>query len=250
MTGQHAFALAEQGSPPAGASMTAGEEVASAERVRNHLAVVIAAWGGPDIALAHHRGAAVIGDPTTEAAVLAMVVPAHGTIRRMLALMTFGFTPTRIAAELQVPRDHLRTVGGRRLWEADPGTDTVTPDLYRAMAALFTRLELTTGGGGSKRAHGIGRSLGGVMPFAWDEEAIDDPAGAPCDCVRTRESSGADRRAHWRELIRAEFRPGQDSAATFGRRMGTSARTIERGLREIRAEDAAAAQVPAVQSAA
>jgi hypothetical protein len=97
------------------------------------------------------------------------IVPAVGARRRLRALVTAGWTMQSLADELDIKL----TVVCRLIH------DSVRIRAYRhhEVAALFARLQLTTGPSDAARAYARARRW--PLPFQWDEEFIDEPDGRP-----------------------------------------------------------------------
>lgn len=95
-------------------------------------------------------------------------VPAIGTRRRLQALMAFGWSTAAIGRELGVTQSMVSSIGQR---EFISGKSAAT------VAAVFDRLQMTPGP--SVKARQMAACKGWVPPFAWDEDAIDNPAASP-----------------------------------------------------------------------
>lgn len=93
-------------------------------------------------------------------------VTAVGARRRLQALVAIGYSQTDLAEQLHLHRGTLAH------WCYD-----VPPHKWRAVAALFTRLQLVPGTSQRARAHA--RKRGWPPPLAWDEETIDDETATP-----------------------------------------------------------------------
>lgn len=139
-------------------------------------------------------------------------VPAIGTVRRLQALVAFGYT---------------RTFLGERIgWSAtniprllDPATEHVNADTARKVAALFADLQMTPGP--SVRARNDGQRRGWAPPLAWDEDTIDDPTAQP-DLGSEERLSFAER---YTELRHLGFNDAEIAA-----RMGITEASLERQL--------------------
>lgn len=116
-------------------------------------------------------------------------VAAVGTVRRMQSLAAYGYPRTELLARLDIP--------GAAEDLFDPTTRVVTAAIAQRVRALFARLEATPGSCPEARADG--RRRGWRVPLAWDEDALDDPAGRP-DTSRDKPQSFAARYTELREL--------------------------------------------------
>lgn len=96
-------------------------------------------------------------------------VPGIGTVRRLQALVAFGYTRSYLADRLGV-----NPANATRLFR---GADRVTADTARRVESLFIELQMTPGP--SNRARNEGKRRGWALPFAWDEDTIDDPEAVP-----------------------------------------------------------------------
>lgn len=96
-----------------------------------------------------------------------------GTARRLQALQAIGYTNAQLAAEIGYFAEHLTPLmRGDRL---------VSVKTARRVVDIFNRLQLVPPPDtiGAKRARLRAARRGWVPPFAWDEDAIDDPTAAP-----------------------------------------------------------------------
>lgn len=159
------------------------------------------------------------------------MVPGHGTIRRARSLIAFGYPPQQLAQELGLPLKALCTAYGRAVWTGDESTDWVPAELHQGMAALFERLQMIVGP--SDEARALGREIGGVVPFMWDEEDLDQRDAVPVDCVRPASTDHEDLIATMREFYPA-YRAGRVSVEFLARRQHVTTRTIERAFEKIR----------------
>lgn len=91
-----------------------------------------------------------------------------GTVRRLQALVAIGWSFDALAKMMGTHRNVLLSVLKR---------ERVLARRAREIAELFTRLHLTPGP--SERARRHARDNGWVVPFAWDEDTIDDPSATP-----------------------------------------------------------------------
>lgn len=100
-------------------------------------------------------------------------VDATGTVRRLRALVAFGYDQAELCERLGWPTGTVhRIVTGR--------SELVTARSHRETAALFAELQLVPGTSGRARAKGE-RSRW-ALPLQWDEETIDDPAAQAVAC--------------------------------------------------------------------
>lgn len=97
-------------------------------------------------------------------------VCAVGTVRRLQALVAFGYPRSHLAKRLNISPSN-----ATRLF--DTSTTHVLARTARAVEELFTELELTPGP--SNRARNEGARRGWPNPLAWDEDTIDDAAAEP-----------------------------------------------------------------------
>ncbi len=95
-------------------------------------------------------------------------IDATGTVRRLRALMASGWPVSVLAEQMGIPASTLGNHLDRR---------TVSVVRARQIAELFSRLQMVPGP--SKRMRTIGRKKGWALPFAWDEDDIDDPSATP-----------------------------------------------------------------------
>lgn len=97
-------------------------------------------------------------------------VPAVGTVRRLRALMAAGHPAADLAGHLHVAAQTVTAI-------TDSNPDTVPASLARSAAALFLRLEMTTGGCQESRRRANRRQW--APPLAWDADQIDTPEAKP-----------------------------------------------------------------------
>lgn len=97
-------------------------------------------------------------------------VLAVGTTRRVRAFVAAGYSLADIARRLD---KHLQAVW-EMAWERQRYLAIST---HRAVADLYEQLSTTPGP--SRRARNTGRRNDWAPPMAWDDDAIDDPAGQP-----------------------------------------------------------------------
>lgn len=144
-------------------------------------------------------------------------VPAVGTVRRMQALVRFGYTHSYLAERLGIT-----PANATHLFRGD--TRHVLADTARKVERLFGELEVTPGP--SERARNEGRRRRWPLPFAWDEDSIDDPAAAPvrADSVDRKDAEAiTERQARVAELTRAGY-----SARQIADRLRVADRTVTR----------------------
>ena len=128
--------------------------------------------------------------PATEQAILAVrpgpealgssaLTDAAGTRRRLQALVALGYSQARLAGRLGMLQQNFAHVLTR---------DRVTAGTARAVRALYADLwdaapdESTHRARVSvSRARNYARARDWPVPMAWDEEALDDPAGGPAE---------------------------------------------------------------------
>lgn len=104
-------------------------------------------------------------------------VIAVGSVRRLQALVAFGYPRSHLARRLGITPSN-----ATRLF--DDSTSHVLARTADAVEKLFAELQLTPGP--SNRARNEGRLRGWPPPLAWDEDTIDDPAAAPDRAPRAR----------------------------------------------------------------
>ncbi|WP_165821712.1 hypothetical protein [Mycobacterium colombiense] len=97
-------------------------------------------------------------------------VPAVGTQRRLQALHAIGYQGRHLAELLGVEHSVVTAITSSR----QPGVNAKTA---RAVARLFNELQMTQGPSKESRRRAAAR--GWVVPLAWDEDSIDDPAASP-----------------------------------------------------------------------
>lgn len=95
-------------------------------------------------------------------------VSAVGTIRRLQALAAIGWSFDALAKMMNTHRNVLLNTLKR---------ERVLARRAREIAELFTRLHLTPGPSERARRHASANRW--PVPFAWDEDSIDDPSVAP-----------------------------------------------------------------------
>lgn len=142
---------------------------------------------GPQEKVRPELAAAVLAvEPTLDNLSGGIVISAVGTVRRLQALVTAGWSQERLAAELSMSATNLS-----RLINAD----TVTVSTARRVRDLYDRLWNVDPAAHGARPEDVSRTKAraaheGWAPVgAWDEETIDDPAAHPdwtghCGTVR------------------------------------------------------------------
>jgi hypothetical protein len=116
------------------------------------------------------------------------VIDGTGTRRRLQALMTLGWSQTKLAHAIGFEvRNFAHLVHGRR---------GITVTTARAVRDLYEQLwdqtppRTTTGHKGAyTRSVGYAKARGWVPPLAWDDDRIDDPAATPDVGEQGRETS-------------------------------------------------------------
>lgn len=99
-------------------------------------------------------------------------IDATGSRRRLQALVALGYSRASLCRLLGIlPSNATELFDGRRR--------EVTVRTARAVAAVYDRLSMTPGP--SARARRDAARLGYLVPAAWDDDEIDDPAAAPAD---------------------------------------------------------------------
>ncbi|KQU52179.1 hypothetical protein ASG84_25465 [Rhodococcus sp. Leaf278] len=102
----------------------------------------------------------------------AAVVDATGTIRRVRALVAFGYTAEGLTVELA------GQVSACTVHELVRGYRTqCLARVARSIKRLFDRLQLIPGTSQRSRNHAVKRRW--ALPFQWDEDTIDNPAAKP-----------------------------------------------------------------------
>ncbi|MEU9806247.1 DNA-binding protein [Mycobacterium sp. NPDC050853] len=91
-----------------------------------------------------------------------------GTVRRLQALAAIGWSFDALAKMMGTHRNVLLSLLKR---------ERMLARRAREIAELFTRLHLTPGPSEKARRHARGN--GWPVPFAWDEDTIDDPSATP-----------------------------------------------------------------------
>lgn len=106
-------------------------------------------------------------------------VDATGTVRRIRALIAFGHTRTRQAAEVGWTVSNFSGLIG-------PGVTVVRADTARKVAAMFGAWQLVPGP--STRARNEGRRNRWPLPMEWGEDDIDLPTARPIQRERHRKT--------------------------------------------------------------
>lgn len=154
----------------------------------------------------------------------AAVVDATGTIRRVRALVAFGYTAEGLTVELagQVSACTVHDlVRGHR-------TQCVAR-VARAIKRLFDRLQLIPGSSQRSRNHAAKRHW--ALPFQWDEDTIDDPAAKPEPVRLSRRPAAKPQSAEVmsiRQAKVAELTRTNLSAAQIAARLQVSERQVVR----------------------
>lgn len=146
------------------------------------------------------------GDPDRAA------VPAVGSVRRMRALVAAGYPVAELAERLGLARAAAAGL-------LDGSADTVAAGLARSVARLFDALQLRPGPSAAARKYAAVRRW--APPLAWDEEALDDPAGAA--------DTGRGKRAGFPELY-AEMRMLGFSDVRIAERLGVKPASLLRQI--------------------
>lgn len=105
-----------------------------------------------------------------------LLIPAHGTVRRLRALNTLGWTLNDLADRLGL--------GAARVSQLTAGRHTtVHHDTYTAVTALYAQLSMSVPTHHPAwllaRTRKVAAGKGWAPPLAWDDAALDDPAGRP-----------------------------------------------------------------------
>lgn len=135
-----------------------------------------------------------------------------GTERRLRALVALGYLQYTLAERLGVKPTWVSFLTGG-------GNSCVLVDTARRVEALYNELGMTPGP--SDRARRYAEKRGWVVPAAWDEDTIDDPAATP-NLGGTAAASWLER---YEELVELGYR--QDVIAD---RMGIAVESLERSL--------------------
>lgn len=167
--------------------------------------------------------------PDTEARILAVPVPTltelaggtpvdpTGTMRRLQALHTLGWTILAIARQANMDRQALdRAMHGQGVTAATAKTVArIYNQLWNTPAPTGTRGEKSS----ATRARNLATTNGWAPPAAWDDDTIDQADATPAD--QYRKSSTNDRLDDLADLIRHGVHP--DTAA---QRVGYSLNSI------------------------
>jgi transcriptional regulator with XRE-family HTH domain/transposase-like protein len=105
-----------------------------------------------------------------------LLIPSHGTIRRLRALNTLGWTLGDLADRLGL--------GAARISQLTAGRHTmVHRDTHAAVCRLYAALSMTVPDHHPAwllaRTRKVAAGKGWAPPLAWDDHALDDPAGRP-----------------------------------------------------------------------
>lgn len=99
-----------------------------------------------------------------------LTVDAVGTMRRLRALVAYGYTQSDLCARVgQSPTWCSYVVTGR--------AKRVRADAAHAVAELFDQLQMVPGT--DRRSRKLAQQKGWLPPLAWDEDRIDDPTYTP-----------------------------------------------------------------------
>lgn len=141
----------------------------------------------------------------------AVSVPSVGTRRRVQALVAYGYTQRDLCRESGVSVDNLSRIHHQ---------DSVRAETAIRIANVFNRLQLTPGTNNRSRIRG--RREGWALPFAWDEDSIDDPDAQPYQ--------GKDKWVPFRERYQ-ELRDLNLSREVIAEKLGIQLESLERTLR-------------------
>lgn len=157
-------------------------------------------------------------------------VPALGTRRRLQALVAAGYSRSYCCRRLGMD-----VTNGCRLWRDDH--EMVLANTARAVEALFTELQMTTGP--SSRARNEGRRRRWPLPLDWDEDTIDDPSATvvPSWTVRDRRAEQLEDIAERRETVQRLTGYGL-TAEQIADRLGVTPETVQRDRSAVRIEQA------------
>lgn len=102
-----------------------------------------------------------------------VMVPAVGAQRRLRALAAVGWSLPAVAAVAGVPASTLAYVRGVAV--------RAQPRVVAAVARAYDRLSMASApaGSGASQARRHAARQGWPPPLAWDDDALDDPAGCP-----------------------------------------------------------------------
>ncbi|WP_194819313.1 hypothetical protein [Nocardia sp. XZ_19_385] len=156
----------------------------------------------------------------TEQALLAIPVPEHcaeiapdkslvpitGSVRRIQALVAFGYPQAQLSRELGIQVASMRALTGRPVPGNKSAGQEITAGRHRQIEKLFNQLQMTPGP--SQGARELGKKHGWALPFEWDEESIDHPDAKPIRAQRTPKTDREARQVERRELIATEVRQG------------------------------------------
>lgn len=126
------------------------------------------------------------------------LVPAHGTVLRMRALVALGWSQSKLADRLGIQRSNFTLATGQ--WE-------VTARHARAAAALYEELSMTLPPTAThrdriaaSRARNYANARGWLAPLALDDERLDDPGYEPWFDEPTDPTDGFDEIAIYRRM--------------------------------------------------
>ncbi|WP_433622760.1 hypothetical protein [Nocardia sp. CA-120079] len=156
----------------------------------------------------------------TEAALLGVPVPEHGaevvadasrvpvvgSVRRIQALVAYGYPQAQLARELGIQVASMRVLTGRPVPGPKVQGQEITAARHRQVKELFEKLQLQPGP--SQKARDLGKAHGWALPMEWDEESIDDPDAKPVRAQRTPHTDRQDLLAERRERVLVEVHRG------------------------------------------
>lgn len=145
------------------------------------------------------------------------LVPGVGTMRRLQALVAFGYPRSYLAGRLGIAPSN-----ATHLFR---GADRVTAGTARRAEALFTELQMAPGP--SNRARNDGKRRRWVLPFAWNEDEIDDPAAVPARVEPDRDRADTEAIARRRERVSELTQLGW-SASRIATQLRITVRTVSR----------------------
>lgn len=106
-----------------------------------------------------------------------ILIPEHGTIRRLQALCALGWTQGEIATRLGVTRSRVSHL----MRHSNKG---VKPETAQAVTAVYDSLSMTVRvGREAGRMRRYAAAKGWAPPLAWDDETIDNAAARPVGLI-------------------------------------------------------------------
>lgn len=150
-------------------------------------------------------------------------VPAIGTVRRMQALVRFGYTRSDLADRLGITPSNATHLFRKN-------TAHVTAETALKVEALFAELQLVQGP--SARAAAEGRRRRWPLPFDWDEETIDNPDATPQRHLPSEGRRDSEAVAVRRERVAALTAAGW-SARRIAQHLRITDRTVQRDRIEV-----------------